>query len=364
MENAKAVIPLDSYLGIADLPFKITVSMMLEISYWAAKTGSYQDAEDFFKRTKHLSLSDDTIRKVVNYIGRLIFEEDCRHAKAYETELNTHVRETPNRKEGTLYLQADGAALNTRTKDQNDSTWRENKLGLAFSSDHIHYWKNAKGQTQHRILSREYISYIGSAQEFKYHLYALAVRAGYGTYTNTVILSDGATWIRNIKNELFPDAQQILDLFHLKENTFEFAKQLFNNVKEKYEPWAEDICTRLEEGKWQSVLKDLEKVKSLPAKQGSVNLFTYIENNKDNIDYPAYKAKGYFVGSGAIESGNKIVLQNRLKLPGMRWNVPTAQCMLALKAKIESDKWDSVVVPFIHKRFNQSIPPAVNASFV
>ena len=151
LENAKAVIPLDSYLGIADLPFKITVSMMLEISYWAAKTGSYQDAEDFFKRTKHLSLSDDTIRKVVNYIGRLIFEEDCRHAKAYETELNTHVRETPNRKEGTLYLQADGAALNTRTKDQNDSTWRENKLGLAFSSDHIHYWKNAKGQTQHRI---------------------------------------------------------------------------------------------------------------------------------------------------------------------------------------------------------------------
>ena len=364
LENAKAVIPLDSYLGIADLPFKITVSMMLEISYWAAKTGSYQDAEDFFKRTKHLSLSDDTIRKVVNYIGKLVFEEDCRHAKAYETELNTHVRETTNRKEGTLYLQADGAALNTRTKDQNDSTWRENKLGLAFSSDHIHYWKNAKGKMQHRILSREYISYIGSAQEFKYHLYALAVRAGYGTYTNTVILSDGAAWIRNIKNELFPDAQQIIDLFHLKENTFEFAKQLFNNNKEKYEPWAEDICTRLEEGNWQSVLTELEKFKSLPAKQGAVNLYTYIENNKDNIDYPTYKAKGYFVGSGAIESGNKIVLQNRLKLPGMRWNVPTAQCMLALKAKIESDKWDSVVVPFIHKQFNQSIPPAVNASFI
>ena len=352
LDGTKAVVPLDAYLGIADLPFKITVSMMLEISYWAAKTGSYQDAEDFLKRTKGVSVSDDTIRKVVNYIGNLVFREDCRLAKECEIALNTAARDASYSKAGTLYLQTDGAALNTRTKDQNDSTWRENKLGLAFSSDHIHYWKNAKGQQQHRILSREYISYIGSAQEFKYHLYALALRAGYGEYEKTVILSDGATWIRSIKNELFPDAQQILDLFHLKENTYEFAKQIFGDDKDKYVPWAEDICKRLEEGQWQDVLKDLNRYKGMPARQGSVNLYTYIDNNRDNIDYPAYRAMELFVGSGAIESGNKIVLQNRLKLPGMRWNVPTAQCMLSLKAKIESNQWDSVVVPLINRLMN------------
>ena len=358
LDGTKAVVPLDDYLGVSNLPFKITVSMMLEISYWAAKTGSYQEAEDFLKRTKGISVSDDTIRNVVNYIGDMVFKEDCRVAKQYETELNSKVRDASYAKRGTLYLQTDGAALNTRTKDQNDSTWRENKLGLAFSSDHIHCWKNAKGQIQHRILCREYISYIGNAQEFKYHLYALAVRAGYGEYENTVILSDGATWIRNIKNELFPDAQQILDLFHLKENTYEFAKQLFGDQREKYVPWAEDICQRLEDGKWQDVLKDLERYKGISAKQGSVNLYTYIDNNRDNIDYPAYKEMGYFVGSGAIESGNKIVLQNRLKLPGMRWNVPSAQCMLSLKAKIESKQWVSVVVPLINRLMNQPIVTA------
>ena len=159
--------------------------------------------------------------------------------------------------------------------------------------------------------------------------------------------------MRNIKNELFPDAQQILDLFHLKENTYEFAKQIFNDKKEKYEPWAEDICKRLEDGKWQEVLQRLEQFKNVPAKQGFVNLHTYIDNNRENIDYPSYKAMGFFVGSGAIESGNKIVLQNRLKLPGMRWNVPTAQCMLSLKAKIESGQWDSNVVPLINRLMNQ-----------
>lgn len=353
LEGAKAIVPLDILLGIADLPFKISVPMMLEICYWAAKTGSYQDAEDFFKRTKSITLSDDTIRKVVNYIGGIVFDEDCLLAKNCETALNSKVWEASYSKKGTLYLQTDGAALNTRTKDQNDSTWRENKLGLAFSSDHIYYWKNAKGETQHRIQRREYISYIGSVQEFKYHFFALALRAGYGEYTDTVILSDGASWIRAIKNELFPDAQQILDLFHLKENTYEFAKHLFGDKKEKYAPWAEDMCEQLEKGKWQDVLKKLEKYKELPAKPGAVNLYTYINNNRDNIDYPTYKAKGYFVGSGAIESGNKIVLQNRLKLPGMRWNVPTAQCMLSLKAKLESNLWDSTVVPMVSRRMKQ-----------
>lgn len=350
IEGTKAVVPLDSMLGIDNLPFKITVPMMLEISYWAAKTGSYQEAEDFLKRTKRIPLSDDTIRQVVNFIGGLVFKEDCRQAQECKTVLDTKVPDASYSRPGVLYLQTDGAALNTRTKDANDSTWRENKLGLAFSSDNIYRWVSAKGEPQHRILRREYVSYIGSAQEFKYHLYALARRAGYGEYKETVILSDGATWIRNIKDELFPDAQQILDLFHLMENTYDFAKLIFHDNKEKYEPWARDLCTRLENGQWRSVLFDLEKYRDYPVKQGAVNLYTYIYNNRDNLNYPTYRQKGYFVGSGAIESGNKVVLQSRLKLPGMRWNIPTAQCMLALKSKIESGLWDSTVVPFISKK--------------
>jgi len=52
-----------------------------------------------------------------------------------------------------------------------------------------------------------------------------------------------------------------------------------------------------------------------------------------------YESKGYFIGSGAIESGNKIFLQDRLKRAGMRWNIPTAQAMLTLKTKAGSDLW-------------------------
>ena len=62
----------------------------------------------------------------------------------------------------------------------------------------------------------------------------------------------------------------------------------------------------------------------------------------DKIKYPEYRAKGYFVGSGAIESANKVIVQRRLKQSGMRWSVSGAQAVLTLRAKVESRLWYSV----------------------
>lgn len=351
----KTVVPLDEVLGTDGLPFRISVAMMIEIAYWAAKLCSYQDAEDFFMKAHGIRVGDDSIRNVTNYIGRIIFEHDCREAEAsYEKLMSGNVSMDGSRK-GTLYLQTDGAALNTRTADENSSTWRENKLGIAFSTDGIYRWKNSRGEEQHQIMSREYVSYIGPAKDFGRHFLAMAIRAGYGQFESTVLISDGAAWIRNLRDELFPDVQQILDLFHLKENAYEFAKMIFHDDREKYEPWARDICQRLEDGKWKEVLKDIEQYKDLPSRAGKVNLYTYIQNNRNNIDYPSYRKKGYFVGSGAIESGNKVVMQSRLKLQGMRWNVPTAQCMVSIRSKIASGIWFSETVPLIYKEMGVAL---------
>jgi len=55
-----------------------------------------------------------------------------------------------------------------------------------------------------------------------------------------------------------------------------------------------------------------------------VNLEQYIENNRERIKCTEYKAKGYYVGSGMIESGHKIVIQKRMKQAGMRWGMKGA----------------------------------------
>ena len=355
LTGLKSVVPLDCYLGIAGLPFKITPSAMLKIAYWAQNQLSYKRAGEAIYEIMKIKVNDETIRAVTDFVGKVIFDADCKKAVESMDMLNKGTLSFPMNRSGVLYIQTDGAALNTRKQDENGSTWRENKLGEVFSSNNIRYWTDRKGNKQHRILKKEYISYIGSASEFKKHLLALALRNGYGRYKETVIISDGATWIRHMVEELFPDAQQILDYYHLCENVNTFAKHLFGMDESKYRPWAKDICGKLKKGGFRQVLNELNALPVAKLNNCPINLLGYITNNINNIDYADYEKKGYFIGSGAIESGNKIILQDRLKRAGMRWNVDTAQAILTLKSKVESKLWmNDVEKPFLLHCFKLS----------
>lgn len=342
IEGVKCIVPLDAVLKIDNLPFKMTRAMMCEVAFWGQNQSSYEAASEILQKVHGISISTRMVRIVTDYIGNIIFEHDVNEANgAYDNLLGMSY--TKNKK-GVLYIQADGAALNTRIKNAEGSTWRENKLGIVFSSDNIRKSVNKKGESTSKILKKEYTSYVGSCQEFKKHLFSCAIRNGYGLYAETVLLSDGATWIRKIGEELFPDAVQILDLYHLCENTYAYAKAIFKDNEDLYKPWAEDIVTKLKSGKKAEVVNLLKKLKNRKIPKGTVNLHTYITNNLDRIDYKEYEGRGYYVGSGAIESGNKVVLQKRLKLAGMRWNETPAQHLLTLRAKCESGLWQSGVV--------------------
>ena len=356
LSGVKSVIPMDSYLGLAGLPFKITPAAMLKIAYWAQNQNSYQRAEDAISEALRIDINDDTIRQVTNYVGGMVFDNDCVKASEAFHSLTDGKSKFEQSTNGVVYIRTDGAALNTRLKDESGSSWRENKLGEVFTSKDIRYWTNRKGEQQHQILRKEYISFVGSVEEFKKHLLACAFRNGYGKFKETVVLSDGAVWIRNMVEELFPDAQQILDYFHLCENVYTYAKTLFNMDESQYALWAKRICILLKTSNYKLVLQELETVKDVKPQGNSVNLYGYISNNIKNIDYAVYEKKGYFIGSGAIESGNKLILQDRLKRAGMRWNTATAQAMLTLKTKAESNIWfRDVEQPFLSKCYSCSL---------
>ena len=346
-EGVKSIAPLDAFFKVDKLPFKMTIATMLKAAYWAQNQCSYQRAEEVIGDVLKIRINDDTVRAITNYVGGIVFERDCINAdKAYELFTKGHLP-YPQDKSGILYIQTDGASINTRHKDKDNSTWRENKLGVVFSTDNIHTWTDKHNDRQHRILKREYVSYLGSCNEFKKHLLSCALKNGYGSYKKTILIADGATWIRNIREELFPDALQILDYYHLCENVHTFAKYLHNMVEAKYKPWADDICKAMKNSLAQNVLKELLPWKDKKPSGCPVNLYGYIENNLDSVDYAKYIQSGYFIGSGAVESGNKIILQRRLKQAGMRWNNKSAQALLTLVSKEESDLWNLDVISAI-----------------
>ncbi len=342
--NKEIAVPKDEYLKIDNLPFKITKAMMVELSFYAQNQVSFEEAKYMVEKTYDIQTNAETIREVSEYVGKQIFEKDTKEAEEKYEKMHELPMLTEREKEDiTLYILTDGAAVNTRIEDENGSTWRENKLVMAFTSKDM--IKRRDGN--HIITKKEYGAYIGSVEEFKKYMLNVAIKAGYCKVKNVVIISDGATWIRNACKEIFPDAIQILDKFHLVENLYTYAKYKYGEDEKAYTKWVKTIMNNIERGKKEKALKLLEKEDYSKLPKGIPNVLIYVKNNIDKIDYQIYQEKGYFIGSGAIESGNKVVLQRRCKQAGMRWSVCGAQYILTLKSKWESALWKQEVAEVI-----------------
>jgi hypothetical protein len=195
------IIPLDEYLRISGLPFKMSPEMMAETAFFGARESSFKAAERMLRKCVPTQITDDLIREVTEHVGRRVFEADTRRACPGDKNLDK-IPDKPDKK-GILYIMIDGSAINTRIKDAKGSTWRENKLGLVFNSTDL---RTRRDGVTHDIQRKEYVSYVGSVEQFKDYLLECAVRNGYGRYEQTIIVSDGAAWIRAMGEELFPDA--------------------------------------------------------------------------------------------------------------------------------------------------------------
>lgn len=345
--TSKNIIPLDEYLGIDKLPFKTSIKAMIEIAFWGQNQPSFQKASNIIYRIHNTKISYVTVTNITEFIGKLVYDYNYNNALiVWNNRANIDIN--INNKKGTLYIQADGASVNTRIEDENGSTWKENKLGIFFSETDLYKRKNKSNIINHK----EYVSYIGSVDTFRILVFAKAVELKYWEYENIVFISDGATWLRNMIKELFPEAIQILDKYHLIENIYQYAKYIFNEDMKKVEKFKNKIIGYCYSNEYNLITKELNKYKDIIISKNVCNLAVYLENNKDKINYSLYEHKGWFVGSGAIESSNKTVVQLRLKQAGMRWSVNGANYIIALRCMYESGNWakiEKIVVDY----FNQ-----------
>ncbi len=347
LEGIKKIAPLDIALGVDNYLFDITPKLMLEIAKYSIQFNSYRKAENFISELYGFKISNDTIRIITNFIGMLVYKNDCKNARFYEK-----YSKPPNIYEvGTneyLLIEMDGSYVRSLTEGESGSHWCEVKLGLlAKSTDFISYI-NKLGEVEKKIGKRDYVCILGSYHEFKNHLYAL-YKQNYFTYKNIVIISDGAEWIKSIKEIYFPESQQILDFFHLKENIAAFLNEIYADNSDKSKFILDAWCEKLLLGEYEDLLRTTQKYKDKKLRKGVVNIYNYLLNNKDIIDYPTYISKGYFIGSGGIESSNKTVVQSRLKISGAKWDRKNAQYILSLSAKLYSEKW--FIVEDILKNF-------------
>ena len=344
MQDAKGVCPLDIALKLDKIPFKITPGMMCDIAKEAVRAPSYERATEMILEHYNVKkISVKTVRDVTNYIGALVYSDDCKRADIAISEKDRKFdkRKKSRKQEDILYIEMDGAMVNTREKNESDkqSSWKECKIGMAFLNEDLETRISKSGEERRRIKKKRFVGHIGNYKKFEDLMLGLAARFDYKKRARIVVISDGADWIHTIVTELFPNAVHIIDLAHVKEHICDFAK---NNItsEEERKSWIGSIYKLLDEGDIERILSKLERYKGTENDGGK--LYTYIDNHKTSMNYKEYRDKGYFVGSGASESANKYVMQNRMKLEGMRWNIETGQGMLALKTRYEGRCWDEV----------------------
>jgi hypothetical protein len=113
--------------------------------------------------------------------------------------------------------------------------------------------------------------------------------------------------------------------------------------KDKRQSWSDQLRTDLWDGKLTEVITAFNRFTQHPqAREAASKAVTYFTNNQQRMDYPTYRAKGFQIGSGTIESGCKQIVSQRLKVPGAIWELDNAIKTAKARAALLSGQWDTI----------------------
>lgn len=152
-------------------------------------------------------------------------------------------------------------------------------------------------------------------------------------------VQDGAEWIQHFIQGQRADALRILDFAHAAEYISEIGQLASSNGLALPDQWLARELHRLKHEGATSMLEEVERLRTLAPVEGMAEKVAYLRKREGQMQYPAYQAAGWPIGSGAVESGNKLVVQARLKGAGMHWDRRWVNAMLALRTTLCSDRW-------------------------
>jgi hypothetical protein len=254
------------------------------------------------------------------------------YGKGVENKVNAERTLTPLKPNEVLYTQADGSMVLTR-----EEGWKEVKVGRFFkSSDCIH-----ADSKQGWISNSQYVAHLGSSKDFTGTMDTLL--ESFGKLDNRLIfISDGATWIKNWIEDAFPKALSILDYYHACEHLHQFSSNFFKD-KDAEQKWTSQQKELLLKSQVLEVVKNIKTLAGNKNKDAE-KLIAYYQANEDRMDYEHYKQIGCgIIGSGAIESAHRTVIQKRMKLSGQRWSRRGAQNMLNLRVINKNQQWSKII---------------------
>jgi hypothetical protein len=236
------------------------------------------------------------------------------------------------------YVEIDGSMICTRSRESR----KEIKPARLFRGSDC---PNPNSESSCPTDS-QYVGHFGNSVDFGEQLQKVTDSCG-ELKDRPVFPTEGAAWIREWIAYHYPLSRLILDFFHVMEHPYRFADHAFPDAPSAKAQWCEQQKTLLLASQVETVIDNIASSKA--GEKDKKQLIAYYQNNKKRMRYAQYRTVGCgIIGSGAIESAHRTVIQKRMKLSGQRWSTDGVRNMLRLRIISMNRQW-SKVIEFLKK---------------
>ncbi len=197
--------------------------------------------------------------------------------------------------------------------------------------------RNTRGEVCLEQIST--FSRLAEAERFTQATLVETHRRGLERATVVCAVQDGAAWLQGLVDYHRADAVRILDFPHAAEYVNAIGQAVQAASGHLPVRWLEGVLHRLKHQGSQRVLEHLAWLAAHYPSPGIQENLTYLQKREAHMQYPTYQATGWPIGSGNVESANKVVVEARLKGAGMRWADQNVNPMLVLRNAVCNRRW-------------------------
>lgn len=190
-----------------------------------------------------------------------------------------------------------------------------------------------------------YFSRLAEAQTFNRLALVETHRRGVENAQQVAAVMDGAEWLQGFVAYHRADARRILDFPHAAEYVSKIGQAAYGADTPELAAWLPTQLHELKHSGPAPVLAELRRLTQTHPAAHSLGLpeaLAYLEKRQAQMQYPTFQAQGWPIGSGAVESANKLVVEDRLKGAGMHWAPEHVNPMLALRNTVCNDRWAEI----------------------
>lgn len=292
----------------------------------------FREAVEEVWYSHHVRVNEASLRRITH-----------RHGTAAEAlvrqEVETLEREAPDAPANphNLLISVDGAFVQLTSGE-----WREVKSVAVgeFNTE----WEPGTWPEQVKTSQLSYFSRSYPVREFERYAHAELHRRGLENARTIVAVNDGAEWIQGFLDYHCPKAARIIDFAHAAGYVAQAGKAIWEEESQTFRNWFAAACHGLKHNPPQETVANLHLL--LPKAQHDTRAslidgaIFYLQSRLHLLDYAHFRHCGYPIGSGCVESGQKVVVQRRMKGAGMRWAEHHLDPMLSLRNLVCNGNWE------------------------